>query len=185
MRNLWIFALLAASAFSAAAPKSANERMAIIWGSAFARFENQSDAWFDKGEFPKVVNLLRMHSALKPDDYEIATNLGWMLENVENWNEALAVYVRYRKQNPANPDSTFPEANFYFMKKAYAKVPPLLEPSLAKKPQANSYRILAHAYERMQMLHDSKRIWEIYLKRFPNDGAAKVNLKRVNGKIGK
>jgi hypothetical protein len=35
----------------------------------------------------------------------------------------------------------------------------------------------------MNMLADSKRVWELYIKRFPNDDAAKNNLKRVEGKI--
>jgi tetratricopeptide (TPR) repeat protein len=169
-----------------AAPKQKTQkqdRVKAIMGAIHTRIESQSDVWFDKGEFPRVVQLLRVQHGLDPNDYDIATNLGWMLENVEEWNEALAVYVRFRKLNPGDPDASYPEANFYFQKKAYAKVPPLLEPSIDKQPHPNSYRILAHAFERMKMYGDSKRIWQKYLKRFPNDGAAKVNLKRVEGKV--
>jgi hypothetical protein len=87
--------------------------------------------------------------------------------------------------NPQDPDAAFPEANFYFMKKAFAKVPVLLEPAIVKKPHPNSYRILAHAYDRLKMYGDSKRVWQLYLKRFPDDGAAKQNLKRVSDKLSK
>src|SRR5262245_56509745 len=176
-----------AGASQAADPIKGQEqvRMKTIWNAVYMRMTRQEDAWYDKGEFPKIIHLLRFHNGLEPDNYDVATNLGWMLENVQNWDEALAVYVRYKKLNPKDPDSPFPEANFYFMKKAFAKVPPLLEPSIAKKPHPNSYRILAHAYEKLRMLSDSKRVWETYLKRFPDDGAAKVNLNRVSNQIRK
>lgn len=158
-------------------------RVDAILDAVNSRLAYQTDIWFDGGDFPRVVQLLRIHYGLEPGNYEVATNLGWMLENVEQWNEALAVYVRFRKMNPKDPDATYPEANFYFQKKAYAKVPALLEPSLEKLPHPNSYRILAHSFERMKMFGDSKRIWQKYLKRFPNDQAAKANLKRVEGKV--
>lgn len=161
----------------------AQDRSKLIWDSVHAQLETQIDVWFEKGEFPKIVQLLRVQNQFVPSDYEVATNLGWMLENIEQWDEALSVYVRFRKQNPTDPDSAYPEAHFYFGKKAYAKIPPLLEPTIAKNPQPNAYRTLAHSYERMKLYADSKRIWETYLKRFPDDGAAKVNLAKVINKL--
>ncbi len=159
------------------------DRTKLIWDSVHSQLETQIDIWFEKGEFPKVVQLLRVQNLCEPSDYEVATNLGWMLENIEQWDEALSVYVRFRKQNPNDPDSAFPEANFYFAKKAYAKVPPLLETSIPMNPQPNAYRTLAHSYDKMNMYADAKRIWESYLKRFPDDGAAKVNLTKVTNKL--
>lgn len=147
------------------------------------RLSTQADAWFEDGEFPRALQLLRVHYELVPNDYEVATNLGWMLENTEQFDEALAVYVRYKNENPKDPDGTFPEANFYYMKKLYAKVPALLEPSIPRKPHGNSYRILAHSYERLNMFKDSVRIWDIYIRLNPNDEAARNNRKRVASKM--
>lgn len=159
------------------------QRIDAIWGAVNERIARQADSWFDEGDYPKVVQLLRMHYSLEPSDYEIATNLGWMLENIERREEALSVYISFRKGNPKNPDAAFPEGNFYYMKKAYAKVPPIIEPTLKEHPHPNSYRILAHAYDRMKMYADSKRVWEAYLAEHPDDAAAKANLTKVEKKL--
>ncbi len=162
---------------------SSGNRMGRIMTSVNDRLGTQADAWFEDGEFPRALQLLRVHYELMPNDYEVATNLGWMLENMELFDEALAVYVRYKNENPKDPDATFPEANFYYMKKLYAKVPALLEPSISRKPHGNSYRILAHSYERLNMFKDSVRIWDVYIRLNPNDEAARNNRKRVASKI--
>jgi pentatricopeptide repeat protein len=109
-----------------------------------------------------------------------------MLENVHSWDEALSVYVTYRSSNPNSPDSAWPEANFYFMKKAFAKIPPVLEPKLksAQSPHPNTYRTLAHAYEKLGMLKDARRVWQALVKVAPDDRAAQRNLQRLIEKIG-
>ncbi len=169
---------------SAAGQPKKQTRQDAIWDVAHNRFVDQLDYWFEDGDFPRCVQLLRIMADLDPHDYNVVTDLGWMLENIEMDDEALAVYVRFRKDNPKSADASFPEANYYFGQKLYAKVPALLEGTLAMKPHANSFRILAHAYEKMGQLSDCKRIWTTYLKVNPADETAKVNLRRVEGKLG-
>ena len=166
-------------------PKVDPTRMQIIWDAFEDRVATQTDVWFEDGEYPRVVQILRIMTALSPSHYETVTNLGWMLENVEKWDEALAVYVKFRKDNAGHPEAYYPEANFYFMRKLYSKVPPLLEPSLKMKlkPHANSYRILGLSYERLGFLADAKRVFKLIIERDPNDGTAKANLNRVEKKI--
>jgi tetratricopeptide (TPR) repeat protein len=158
-------------------------RLDRIYQAMNDRILTQSDYWFEDGEFPKCIHLLRVHNGLSPSDYEVATNLGWLLESTNQWDEALATYVRYRQMNPNDPDGAFPEANFFFLKKVYAKVPALIEPTLAKKPHANSFRILAHSYERMNMPADSVRVWDKLLAIDPANEAAKVNRAKAAAKL--
>lgn len=183
MKRAIAILLLAAFMPSALTAKPNPQRMEAIWRAAYLRLEKQSDYWFDAGDFPRIINSLRLMAHVYPDDYETATNLGWLLESTEAWDEALAVYIRFKKDNPGNPDAVYPEANFYFMKKVYAKVPPIIEPSLKGKPHPNSFRILAHSYERLGLLADSKRIWLRYIELAPTDEAAKRNLERVENKL--
>lgn len=166
-------------------PWRQDQRSQTIWDAAHNRFVDQLDYWFEDGDYPRCIQLLRVLNDLEPSNYHVATDLGWMLESTEEPDAALAVYVRFRKENPNDPDAPFPEADFYFKNKMYAKVPPLLEGSLSLKPHANTYRRLAHAYERLGLLADSKRVWTQYLAINPNDEPAKVNLKRVAEKIDK
>ena len=175
--------ILAAAACPALAQDDEPSRLAYIWQKAHDRIELQNDYWFDGGDFPRCINALRIMQVSYPEDYEVATNLGWLLESTEQWDEALAVYVRFGRENPNDPDAQFPEANFYFMKKAYSKVPPILEPTIAKQPHPNSFRLLAHSYERLGMLNDSARVWNAYIALAPKDDAAKNNLHRVENKM--
>jgi tetratricopeptide (TPR) repeat protein len=176
-----LFALLAASH---AQDDAAKGRMDAIWNAIDKRVAQQIDVWFDDGEFPMAIQLLRVQYAMHPNDYEIATNLGWMLENVEEPDLAIAVYERYLKENPGDVDAALPIAQYYFQKKRdYEKVIELLNPILPRKPHANAYRILAHSYERTNKLQDSRRVWLALLEINPDDGAARRLLERVEEKI--
>ncbi|HSI73066.1 MAG TPA: tetratricopeptide repeat protein [Fimbriimonas sp.] len=158
------------------------KRIAAIWSAAEDRIAQQTDVWFEDGEFPMVIQLLKVHNALDPHDYEVATNLGWMLENVEEWDDAIETYSRYQSLNPQDPDKALPLANYWFMKRKYEKIPPLLD-TISDKAHPNSFRILAHAYERTKRLQDAESVWKRYLALHPNDATAKVNLTRVQKKI--
>ena len=185
MKRIWGVFLIGLAVSSAFAQQPNKSRVDAIWNHAVDRLNSQTDIWFDDGDFPRVINLCKVMYALYPADYEVATNLGWMLENIEKWDEALAVYIKYRTENAKDPDAAWPEANFYYMKKAYQKVPPILEPTMkmARKPHPNSFRTLAHAYERMNQLQDSKRVLQAMIQTFPDDAPAKNNLSRVEKKL--
>ncbi len=143
----------------------------------------QIDIWFDDGDFPKAINGLTFQASYAPHDYEVATNLGWMFENVEDWSGALSAYRTYEKNNPQDKDAVLPEAQLYFGRKEYAKIPALLEPTLKLHPHPNIYRILAHTYEHQNNWKEALRIWKQYVAIAPSDGQAKVNLAKAERKV--
>jgi tetratricopeptide (TPR) repeat protein len=159
------------------------QRQAAIESAMRNRIADQTDIWFDDGDFPRIIQLLQALYEFTPADYEVATDLGWMLENVEQYDAALATYVRYRKENVADPDAAIPEANFYFKRRLFSKVPPILEKRVGPNLHPNGFRILGHSYDRLGMLNDSRRVWKMYTDRYPQDLRAKENLKRVEQKI--
>ena len=168
--------------FAQSSPSDAH--MKAIWGHINARLNSQTDIWFKKGYFPTCINLLRYEYEEDPSNYDIATNLGWMLENVHLWDKALAIYVRFRKDNPTMADAAFPEAYFYFEQKAYSKVPPLLQPTISRHPFANSYRLLAHSYEKLGLYPDALTVWKQLVVDYPQDAAAKLNMEKIAKKVG-
>ncbi|MBN8689662.1 MAG: hypothetical protein J0L72_02590 [Armatimonadetes bacterium] len=183
MKN-WLFGIaLGLTLVATASAQSADEREQDIMFAAHDAMSEQVDVWFHGTDFPRCIQLLYFQYEIDQHDYELATNLGWLLESTDRHNEALAIYIRYRKDNLTDPDAALPEAQYYFMRKAYAKVPPLVEPALAKNPHPNMYRILAHSYEKMGMLGDCLRIWNKYLALNPSDLAAKKNRDRVKQKL--
>ena len=175
--------LIASAAVAHAAGQASTMRLGEIWNAVDDRVSRQIDVWFDGGDFPKSIHLLLFEATYWPHNYDVATNLGWMLENVEEWDSALEVYKQYYKNNPQDKDRALAEADYFFRRKQYAKVPDLLEPVLKLNPHANNFRILAHAYERLNRFDDAKRVWQEYLDFVPDDASAKVNLARVVRKL--
>ncbi|RYG48489.1 hypothetical protein EON79_04290 [bacterium] len=165
------------------------KRLDAIWDSAYNRINTQLDVWFDDGDFPRSITLLKGQRELWPKDYEVATNLGWMQENVEDNDAAIATYQRYRMENPEDPDGALPEAQMHFKRAQFKRDPDgynkaiaLLAPAVGTPAHPNVYRILASAYERTQKFDDSIRVWKVYLGTHPGDLAAKNNLARVEKK---
>jgi tetratricopeptide (TPR) repeat protein len=158
-------------------------RSDVIWTAAHNRHVSQMDRWFEDGDFPRCIQILRVMHELDPADYEITTDLGWMLGNIERKDEELALYQAYRLAYPNDPEAAYPEAEFYYFRKEYDKVPAILESTIAKKPHANSYRILAHSYEKLGKLADSLRVWDVYLALHPEDLMGKNNRDRVAKKL--
>lgn len=177
--------LLAAALVLAQVPDALAARTDEIWAYADVRVSRQIDQWFKDGDFPRAVGLLRYQAAASPNDYEVATNLGWLLESMERDDDALEAYAEYRRQNPNDPDNRLPEAMLYNSRKRYEKVVEVLEPALAHNPHPNVYRLLAKAYERIGKPEDAIRVWTLQLKRFPDDGPAKANVARVRAKMAK
>jgi tetratricopeptide (TPR) repeat protein len=189
MVGLCLLAAAVSFSQSQATPKTTEaappppSRMEQIWGYAMDRVNTQVDVWFEDGEFPKVIQLLRVQFEAEPKDYEIATNLGWMLENIEEYDAALATYVKFRKVTGGYADAALPEAQFYFRRRSYAKVTALLPKYIKNNSHPNNYRMLAHSFERQGMLRDSQRTWRRYIALHPQDLTARRNLERVEKKL--
>ncbi len=180
---LCVAAMGVAALSAAQAPTSS--RVDAIWDAANDRITQQIDVWFQDGDFPALVSLLSVQFELDTRNYDVCTNLGWMQENIQQWDDALATYVRYREVNPTDPDRALPEADFYFRQKAYAKIPALLEPVISSTPHPhpNVFRILAHAYEKQKLYGDAKRVYLDYIAIAPGDLTAKSNLAKVEKKL--
>jgi len=166
-------------------PKGETPGTSRILGGAYWRMNQQKDAWFDDGDFPAAISLLAVEVIWRPYDYQSVTDLGWMYGNIERKDLELTTYILFRNQYPKDPEAYYPEAEFYFKLRKYSQVINLIEPTVVmdSKPHSNSYRILAHSYDRVGRYKDSLRIWELYIAQSPDDAAAKVNRDKVKSKI--
>lgn len=156
-----------------------------ITEAAYWRISNEKDSLFNDGEFPATIGIQSWEILWRPNDYEIVTDLGFMYGNIERPDLELATYVRFREQFPTWAEAAYPEAEFYYKKRSYKPVVKLLEPTLSMnpKPHPNTYRILAHSYDRLGLFKEALGIWEIYIKLAPDDPAAKVNRDKVKAKL--
>lgn len=183
MRLIWAL-ILCATASVASADTASKARVDAIYSAAIDRMFTQTDEWFEDGEFPRVIQSLKIQQQLYPNDYDIATNLGWMQENVEEWDGALATYVKFERDNPKDPDALLPQITFYSLKKNYPKVISIAEGKLSDKAHPNNFRMLARAYYEQKMYKDSLRVWDRYISLHPDDGQAKTNRAKVSKKLG-
>jgi tetratricopeptide (TPR) repeat protein len=185
--------MIAASLALMTAPDAPDQgRMDQILFACYQRMTQQSDVWFDDGDFPKVITLLKIKQRTFPEDYETATDLGWMQENVEDYDLARSTYQRYARENPADPDRLLPEATFLLNRARFGKQPALYDDLVAlfaagvpKGAHPNNYRILAQTYERTKRFDKSVSVWDEYLRLRPDDLPAQASRRRVLGKIGK
>ena len=70
MRRWVVMALALMAALSAAAGQPKKQtRQDQIWDVAHNRFVDQLDYWFEDGDFPRCVQLLRVMSDLSPSDF--------------------------------------------------------------------------------------------------------------------
>ena len=159
------------------------DRVDEIWTHVDNHIIRQMDFWFDDGEFPATVELLKVQVAYE-SSYENVTNLGWMLENIDRYDLVPPVYLKYQKDHPEDPDACYPLGWHYYLLRNWQKVIEVLEPSLKRNPTPNTYRTLAKSYEREKKYQDAIRIWEMQLKRWPDDIPCKANIERVKKKMG-
>ncbi len=154
---------------------------------AEVRAKAEADAAFGLGEFPKAIHNQRMRIDIRPWDENLATDLIWMLGNIELDGEALVVAMQFREQNPADPDRGYPEAALYIEWKMYSRIPSVLEPDvlMVPPPHRNSYSALSAAYTRMGLYADVVRVLGIALKHYPDDAVFKRNRDRAAQQIGR
>lgn len=155
-------------------------RMDIIMDSMDTRLINQSDRWFDDGEFPMVISLLRLQCDMDTTNYDLWTSLIWMYGNIEDRTKELAAAIEFRELNRTWGEAWYPEAEIYFRRGMRAKAIPLLEQAIILGPvHPNSYRLLGNSWRSLGFPAQAVRVWEAMLKLYPSDERAKAQLDRA------
>ncbi|MCH8979527.1 MAG: hypothetical protein IH945_09850 [Armatimonadetes bacterium] len=174
LRSLLTIALIGVAVMPVVAQEGEpdEDRIKEIMWYVEARAEAETVSWYrDDGDYPRAIQNLRYRWRLRPWDEEISTDLIWMLGNIKYEGERLAVAMRFRKENPDNPDRGLPEAQVYWEHKMYFKIPPILEEDILRdpRPHGNTFRMIGHSYSRLGFHEDALRVWNQYLKHDPDD----------------
>src|SRR5436305_957119 len=145
-RRTIVAVALGAATLASAQHATEQQRLDSIWYAATNRMAQQSDLWYKHGDYLRSIQLLKIETTIFPYDFDSVSTLGWLQGSTDDEAGELATYVNFRHHNPADPDGPYLEAQYYYRKKLYAKVPPLLEPLIRMKPHPhpNVYRELAH-----------------------------------------
>ncbi|MCW5939712.1 MAG: hypothetical protein KF884_00695 [Fimbriimonadaceae bacterium] len=136
----------------------------------------QNDEWYEDGEYLIVIQNLRILCEEDPTDEDRWSDLIWMLGNVEAYADQIAACYRYRDLNPEKLDGSYYLAQFFFMRRAYARVPELMEPVIQTEPppHPNCFRFLTNSYQRMGYFEEALRVVEAHIKAYPEDQSAQA-----------
>ena len=160
------------------------DRVDAMWDSFSETLDRRMDQYYHAGLFEECVSLLQIMRVMEPGDAQISANLAWMYGNLGRLNEELAEYERFQMQNPNNEQGAVALAQAYAARKQYDKIIPLLQPRVATSMFLPTFSLLARAYEEKGRLREALGIWELRLKKFPDDANAKRNISRLKTKLG-
>ena len=187
-RRLALFALVALTTTPVVAQDQEvdQRRVEEIMVYVDARADAETDGFFGLGDYPKAIQLQRIRYECRPWDGGLASDLVWMLGNVEYDAERLAVAIRFKNENPEDPDRGLFEAQAYWEWKMYARIPAVLEEDILQTPapHRNVFSLLSNAYSRLGYDKDVVRVLDVALRAYPNDGAFVRNRARAIQRMG-
>jgi len=143
----------------------------------------RTDRWFMDGQWDHSIQSLDFRRAMFPDDYDVVTDYGFLLENSGEGERALKAYREFAVAAPSDKDRLLPEASYWFKMKNYARLIEMLPATLSAKPHPNHYRMLYISYEKTGKLKEAVAICERLLADYPDDLAAKAKLDGLRKKI--
>lgn len=163
-----------------------SNRVDQIIDKVIERLDSESDNIFERGDFPKTIQIVRIRMELYPSDEETTTNLIFLLRSVLDESGALALAKRYKDENPQNPDRALAEAQLYWQWRQYSRIPKVLLPDINRipAPHQNTFRMLGHAYGRMGFESEALKVWEMALKAYPGDELFEQLREKSKKKLG-
>ena len=148
-------------------------RVAEILFYTEVRAIGEADVAFEEGDYPKIIQQQRIRYELRPWDEMLASDLIWMLGNIEYEGERVARALKFIEDSPELVDRGLPAAQVFWQRQMFARIPAVLEPDLNREPPPHRtvFTLLSSAYRRMGYDRDVIRVIDVALKHFPDDPA--------------
>lgn len=143
-----------------------------------------TDKYWHEGDYNRVVSLIRVCVEADPSFTEAYSTGTWLLWSMGDTKtaDAFITYGLSRAPKAVKSDMSYEVGWQFFNTKRYAAAIPHLKRAVdlgAKQRQA--YSTLAHAYTRMKRYDESIAVWKLVVRKYPDFGAAKTNLAKVEG----
>lgn len=143
------------------------------------------DTYWHSGKYEECITVLRALTAAKPEDAELSSNLVFMLGNVGRNDEAVQQSIKFNRAYPKNLRGAEDLAALYMRHKLYSRVPAVMEPVLEQASGLADFVMLGKSYEELGLVAESLRVWQIRLKKFPDDPTTKARVNRLKSLIDK
>ena len=182
--SLVFVTLLAAASRSLCAPAHSPppdtlRLMDYVYARVIDRLDARNDEHWHAGEYAEHVRIARLIAEICPDCEDVYADDSWLMESLERHDEAIAFMKLGISRNPESCDLRFELTQFLFRHKRYAEALPYGEAGVRLDCSWHSWHLLAHVYERLGRREDAINTWKKTIEKWPDDGAAKENLKRL------
>jgi tetratricopeptide (TPR) repeat protein len=139
------------------------------------------DYYWHEGRYEDQVAICRLVSCFDPGYAEAYSSGGWLLENLGRYDDALLVYEEGVRKVPNDWRPLHDLGYFHYQRKRYPQAVEYLEKAVKQNPPSFVWHVLAHSYEKSGNREQSIATWRECVERFPEDGAAQHNLRRMEG----
>jgi len=145
----------------------------------------QTDIDWKRGDYPRIIALDRIIVLEDPHFVECYNTGAWLMESLGRHSDAEAFDQQALQNNPSSVDAYLNLGMFYTsFAHDYAAAEAVFRKCVAVCPDAGlpEWKMIAHCYERENMIDDAVATWQEIKRRYPNGLAVDSNL---NGDLAK
>ena len=155
-----------------AAPTAARQQIQAngIVSSIVDKLWDQTDTYWHKGDYPRVVALDRIITEADPQFLEAYSNGGWLMESLGRTQDAQAYYTLGVRSNPRSEYASRNLGFFYFNSTHDYPAAAQAFRHAVQQPDAdlNVWKMLAHSYEKAGRWDAAVETWQQARARFPH-----------------
>jgi len=140
----------------------------------------RNDLHWHAGKYAEYVRICRLVAEIYPECEDAYSGGAWLMESLNRHDEGVAFLRLGISRNPKSCDLQFELAYFLFRHNRFTDALPYAEEGAHLDCSWHSWHLLAHTYERLGRREDAIKTWRNTIEKWPDDGAAKANLERLN-----
>ena len=171
-----ILALMLAAGAQAAppgpTPSASAQRIQAngIVAGAVDHLWQQTDVYWHRGDYPRIVALDRVITEADPQFLEAYSTGGWLMDSLGRTQDALAYYTLGARRNP-HAEYAFWNLGFFYFNTAhdYPAAARAFQSAVSQRDaDLNDWKMLAHSYEKSGDWDAAVSVWRQTRARYPN-----------------